>query len=113
MGCHCLLRLQSWPPTSLLTLKALATASIKRQSLFLLPMNLCCRHDSCEPTECNTSDPLPVQDAALKKSGSFYFCFFGEASCQVKKLGLDQVTVKSHPLSVFINKALLEHSHAY
>ena len=102
--------LQSWPPT-ILTLKALATASIKRQSLFLLPMTSSVAMTHVK--QHNTSDPVPVQDAALKKSGSFYFCFFGEASCQVKKLGLDHVTVKSHPLSVFINKALLEHSHAY
>ena len=39
------------------------------------------------------------------------FVFWGKPAA--KKLGLDHVTVKSHPLSVFINKALLEHSHAY
>ena len=105
--------LQSWPPTVPLTLKALATAPAKSRNRFPLPVNLCHRHDSRQPTEHDIRDHVPVQGGALKKSGSFYFCFFGEAIHQVKKLGLDQGSAKSGPLPVFINKALLEHSHAY
>jgi hypothetical protein len=63
----------------------------------------------------DTPDTLPSQGGALKKRGSLCSGFFGEVSCQVQKLRLDQESANDSPqasyspLPVFRNKVLLEH----